>query len=52
MLSIRFKRMNYTIDENEGPIEVCVEKVGQSAEDITIQLMSEEKQSGLGSAKG
>ena len=42
-LSVRIVDRDNTVNEDEETVEICVERIGQSAEDITVTLVSSEQ---------
>ena len=41
--SVRIAEEDYIVNENEGTVTICVEKLGQTAEDITVTIRSVER---------
>ena len=42
MLSVRLAEEEYTVNEDDGTVTICVERIGQSADDITVTIRSQE----------
>lgn len=41
--SVRIVEDNYVVNENEGTVTICVEKQGQTAQDVTVTIRSVER---------
>ena len=41
-VSLRLDEEVYTVNEDDGTVEICVEKVGQTTDDITVSLVIRE----------
>ena len=41
-LSVTLTEDNYEVNEDEGTVEICVERIGESAEDITVTISAGE----------
>ena len=50
--SIRLTEDEYRVNEDGDTVEVCVERIGQTTEDITVSLNSEETSPASAAGKG
>ena len=41
-LSVRLTDDNYEVNEDEGTVEICVERIGQTTEDIPVSITATE----------